>query len=114
VIRQGDVRWADLPDPVGSSAAYRRPVIVVQCDDFNRSRLGTVLCVPLTSELRWAEAAGNVLLQTSSTGLSKPSVAQAHLLLAIDRSFLDESRVGRLEDEELALLFSAIDQVLGR
>ena len=58
VITQGDVCWADLPDPTGSGPGFRRPVVVVQGDAFNRSRIATVVCVPLTSNLRWADAPG--------------------------------------------------------
>ncbi len=60
VISQGDVWWADLAEPVGSVPGYRRPVIVVQSDSFNRSSLRTVVAVPLTSNLRWSTAPGNV------------------------------------------------------
>lgn len=75
VISQGDIWWADLPDPTGSRPGFRRPVVVVQGDSFNRSRLAIVVCVPLTSNTKWAEAPGNVLLSARLTGLSKKSVA---------------------------------------
>lgn len=75
VIGQGEVWWADLPDPVGSGSGFRRPVLIVQGDALNRSRIATVVCVPLTSNLRWADAPGNVLLSARSTGLPKDSVA---------------------------------------
>ena len=114
MIQQGDVRWADLPDPVGSAAAYRRPVVVVQGDELNRSRLGTIVCVPLTSTLKWADAPGSLLLQAESTGLSRDSVAQAHLLVALDRGFLDSERIGRLGPADLEALLESIDVVLGR
>lgn len=114
MILQGDIRWADLPDPVGSSAAYRRPVVVLQGNQFNRSRLGTVVCVPLTTTLKWAEAAGNVLMKATVTGLPKDSVAQVTQLLALDRAMLDEERVGRIGRDELELLCAAVDVVLGR
>ena len=114
MIRQGDVRWADLPDPAGSAVAYRRPVVVVQCDDLNRSRLGTVVCVPLTTTLKWAEAPGNVSLDAGVTGLPKDSVAQASQIFALDRTLLDETRAGRLGHEDLEPILFAIDLVLGR
>ncbi|MFN5795985.1 MAG: type II toxin-antitoxin system PemK/MazF family toxin, partial [Planctomyces sp.] len=59
-MQQGEIWWADLDAPVGSTAGFRRPVLIVQCDSFNRSRIATVVCVPLTSNLKWAEAPGNV------------------------------------------------------
>jgi mRNA interferase MazF len=114
VILQGDVRWADLPDPVGSAAAYRRPVVVVQGNDLNRSRLGTVVCVPLTTTLKWAEAPGNVLLSSTATGLKKDSVAQASQIVALDRSALEDEKEGRVGAEDLGEILSAIDLVLGR
>jgi len=113
VTAQGDVCWADIPDPVGSGPGFRRPVVVVQGDALNRSRLGTVVCVPLTSNLKWADAPGNVLLRDQATSLPKDSVANVSQLVALDRSLLTE-RVGRITRKQLALLFAGIDIVLGR
>jgi mRNA interferase MazF len=113
VIAQGDVCWADLADPVGSAPGFRRPVVVVQGDAFNRSRIATVVCVPLTSNLKWADAPGNVLLPARSTGLAKHSVANVSQLVTLDRSVLGE-RVGRLSRKQLALVFAGIDLVLRR
>ena len=59
VIAQGDVCWADLPDPTGSGPGFRRPVVVIQGNPLNRSRVATVVCVPLTSNLRWADGGEN-------------------------------------------------------
>ncbi len=113
VIAQGDVWWADLPDPVGSGPGFRRPVVVVQGDPFNRSRIATAVCVPLTSKIEWAEAPGNVLLNARSTGLPKDSVANVLQLVALDRSLLTE-RVGRVSRRQMALLLAGIDIVLGQ
>ena len=113
VVSQGDVCWAELPDPVGSGPGFRRPVVVVQGDALNRSRIATVVCVPLTSHLAWAEAPGNVLLRTRTTGLPRDSVANVSQLVALDRAILGE-RVGRLSRKQLDLLLSGIDVVLGR
>jgi mRNA interferase MazF len=113
VIAQGDVCWAGLPDPVGSGPGFRRPVLVVQGDAFNRSRVATVVCVPLTSNLRWAEAPGNVLLPAKSTGLTKDSVANVSQVVTLDRGLLTE-RVGRVSKNQLELVFSGLDIVLGR
>ena len=95
VVSQGEVWWADLPDPIGSGPGFRRPVIVVQGNSLNRSKLGTTVCVPLTSNVRWAEAPGNVLLGPSDTNLQKPSVAMVSQVVAIDKELLNE-HVGRL------------------
>ena len=113
VVAQGDVYWADLPDPAGSGPGYRRPVVVVQGDAFNRSRLATVLCAPLTSNLRWADAPGNVLLPAAMTGLPRDSVAVLPQLVAVDRSLLTE-RVGRISKQKIKLLLAGIDVVVGR
>ena len=113
VISQGEIWWADLPVPVGSGPGFRRPVVVVQGDALNRSRLATAVCVPLTSNLRWADAPGNVLLAARTTGLPRDSVANASQVVALDRSLLDE-RAGRLPRAKLELLLSGLDVVLGR
>jgi mRNA interferase MazF len=72
-----------------------------------------VLCVPLTSNLKWARAPGNLLLRADSTGLPKDSVANVSQVVTIDRSFLEE-RAGRISKRQLALLFAGLDVVLGR
>lgn len=113
VISQGDVRWAELPPPVGSGPGYRRPVVIVQGDSLNRSRLATAVCVPLTSNLRWADAPGNVLLAARQTGLPKDSVANVSRVVALDRTLLEE-RAGRIPRAKLDLLLAGIDVVLGR
>ena len=113
VITQGDVCWAELPAPTGSGPGFRRPVIVVQGDALNRSRVATALCVPLTSNLRWAEAPGNALLTARITGLPKDSVANVSQLVALDRDLL-EDRVGRIPRTKINLLLAGIDIVLGR
>jgi mRNA interferase MazF len=113
VIAQGHVYWADLPDPTGSGPGFRRPVLVVQGDALNRSRLKTVVCVPLTSNLRWGDAPGNVMLPARATGLPKDSVANASQIITLDRTLLTEE-VGRLSKRQLELILSGIDIVLGR
>ena len=113
VVAQGDVVWASLPDPVGSGPGYRRPVVVVQGDALNASRLATVVVVPLTSNVRWASAPGNVSLAPRRTGLPKESVANVSQIVAVDREILTE-HVGRISRRELGLILSGIDVVLGR
>ena len=113
VVGQGDVCWASLPDPTGSAPGFRRPVVVVQGDAFNASRLATVVVVPLTSKLRWASAPGNVLLIAKRTGLPRDSVANVSQIVAIDRAILTE-RVGQLSATDIELLLNGIDLVLGR
>jgi mRNA interferase MazF len=112
-LGQGQVWWADLPDPTGSGAGFRRPVVIVQGDAFNRSRIATVVCVPLTSNLRLAEAPGNVLLRARSTGLPRDSVANVSQIVTIDRALLSEL-AGTLSSRQLGLVLAGIDLVLGR
>jgi mRNA interferase MazF len=113
VISQGEVWWADLPAPVGSAPGFRRPFVVVQGEALNRSRISTVVCVPLTGNLRWADAPGNVQLSARVTGLPKDSVANVSQVLTLDRDLLTE-RVGTLPRAKVELLFIGIDIVLGR
>ena len=113
VISQGEIWWADLPDPTGSGPGFRRPVVVVQGDSFNRSRLATVVCVPLTSNTKWANAPGNVLLSSRLTGLPKESVANVSQIVSLDKTLLTD-RLGKLPRTKLGLVLSGIDVVLGR
>jgi len=113
VVAQGEVWWADLPDPTGSGPGFRRPVVVLQGDALNRSRLAIVVCVPLTSNLRWANAPGNVVLPARSTGLGRDSVANLSQVITIDKTLLSE-RMGRLSRSQIDLLLTGLDIVLGR
>lgn len=113
MIAQGDVWWADLPDPTGSGPGFRRPVVVVQGDAVNRSRIATVVCVPLTSNLRWADAPGNVSLTARVTGLPKDSVANVCQVITLDKSLLTD-QVGRLPRRKLELILAGIAIILGR
>ena len=113
VISQGEVWWASLPPPTGSGPGFRRPVVVVQGDALNQSRIATVVCVPLTSNLQWAEAPGHVRLSARTTNLPKDSVAKAPHIVALDKVVLTE-RVGKLSRAKVELLLAGIDVVLGR
>ena len=112
-VSQGEVWWADLGEPRGSKPGFRRPVLVIQGDSFNRSRLATAVCVALTSNVKWAEAPGNVLLPAMATGLPKESVANVSQLVTLDKSELTE-RVGKLPKAKLELVLSGVDVLLGR
>jgi mRNA interferase MazF len=113
VVSQGEVWWADLPAPAGSGPGFRRPVVIVQGDALNRSRIATVICVPLTSNLKWAMAPGNVHLPARLTGLAKDSVANVSQIVSTDKDFLTE-RVGKLPRSKLELVLSGIDTALGK
>ena len=113
VISQGEVWWAELPAVGRSTGGFQRPVLVVQCDALNRSRIATVLCVPLTSNLKWALAPGNVVLPPTLTGLDQEAVANVTRTLALDREVLKE-RVGKLPAAKLELVLAGVDSVLGK
>lgn len=111
VISQGEIWWADLPSPSGSGPGFPRPVVVVQSDVLNRSRIATVICVPLTSNLKWALAPGNVRLSARDTGLSKDSVANVSQVISLDEEILTR-RLGRLAAPVLDSLLAGIYLVL--
>lgn len=113
MISQGDVWWADFGTPRGSEPGFRRPVVIIQSDSFNRSRIATVVCVALTSNMRWATAPGNAVLDASTTGLPRDSVAIVSQLATLDRSALME-HVGTLPPRALELVLTGIDVLLGR
>ena len=89
-MRRGEIWWASLPEPIGSEPGSRRPLLIVQSDEFIRSRIATVLGVVLTTNTRLAEAPGNVLLPRASTGLPKDSVANVSQIVTADKRFLTE------------------------
>ena len=113
MISQGDIWWAELGAPAGSAPGVRRPVVVVPGDSFNRSRIATVVCVPLTSNLLWAEAPGNVMLPARATRLSKDSVANVSQLPTLERGVLAE-HVVKLSGRRVETIRSGIEVVLGR
>ena len=109
-IQRGEIWWADLPEPRGSGPGDRRPVLVIQADAFNRSRIQTVIVAVITSNLELARAPGNDLLPGGSSGLARDSVVNVSQLLTLDRSFLTElagalpPRLLRLVDDGLHLV----------
>ena len=89
-MQRWDIWWAALPEPAGSGPGYRWSVLVVQADDFNRSRIGTVVVAVLTSNLALAQAPGNVLVRARRSGLPRDSVANVSQLLTVDKRLLTE------------------------
>jgi mRNA interferase MazF len=106
-IQRGEIWWADLPEPRRSEPGYRRPVLVVQADSFNLSRIQTAIVAAITTNVELANAPGNVLLPARSAGLPRDSVVNISQLLTLDRSFLTEqagtlpARLQRSVDEGL-------------
>jgi mRNA interferase MazF len=95
VIRRGEIWWVELDDPVGSSPGYRRPVLILQADWANQSRIRTVVVVTITSNLAAAEAPGNLLVQPRDSGLPKPCVVNVSQVVTLDRQLL-AGRIGHL------------------
>jgi mRNA interferase MazF len=89
-VTRGEIWWADLPEPRGSEPGFRRPVLIIQADSFNRSEIQTTLVAVITGNLWLAELPGNVLLPAKLSGLPKNSVINVSQLLTLDRSFLLE------------------------
>jgi mRNA interferase MazF len=112
VVEHGQVWWADLGEPDGSEPGYHRPVLVVQSDAFNRSRIRTVIAVVLSTNARLIDAPGNVLLPAKATGLPKDSVANVSQLVTVDRDFLGEL-VGRVRGQFLKDVENGLRLVLG-
>ena len=110
-MERGSVWWAELPDPVASEPGFRRPVVVVSSDAFNQSRIRTVVAVVLTSNLRLAEAPGNVLIAAADSGLPKDSVANVSQVITVDKSFLTK-RCGCLSSLVLKALDNGLRLVL--
>jgi mRNA interferase MazF len=110
-IRRGEVWWARLPEPAASEPGYRRPVLVVSSDEFNRSRIRTVLAAALTTNLRLAEAPGNVLVAAGDAGLPRDSVVNVSQIVTVDKSFLGE-RAGRIGARSLLAVENGLRLVL--
>lgn len=107
VIEQGDVVWVDLPPPTGSAPAGRRPVVVLQHNRFNRTRISTVVVLAITSNLKYAELPGNVRLRKGEAGLPRPSVVNVTQIATIDRTDVAE-KLGRLSDQRLQEVWSGL------
>lgn len=111
VIKRGDIWWAGLPEPGGSEPGYRRPVLVVQSDAFNRSRINTVVVVAITSNLDLAAAPGNVRLTRRQSKLPRESVVVVSQILTLDRRFLTDC-IGSLSSATLSDVVRGIRLVL--
>ena len=111
-MKRGEVWWASLPTPTGSGPGFRRPVLVVQSNPFNESRISTVVVAVVTSNLGLADAPGNVRLSKSEAGLQKPSVVNVSQLITLDRSLLT-SKVRALSPSTMHQVDEGLRLVLG-
>lgn len=112
-MSRGDVHWCDLGEPTGSAPAKRRPVLVIQADEYNRSRLATTVVAVLTSNTALAAMPGNVFLPTLASGLPKDSVANVTALATVDLRDLDPHPVGQVPDHLMREVDHGVRGVLG-
>ena len=110
-MKRGEIWWADLPEPRGSEPGYRRPVLIVQADSFNESRIQTVLIAAISSNTALAGAPGNVLLAKGSAGLKLDSVVNVSQITTLDRRYLLE-RAGALSAKTAARIDTGLRMVL--
>jgi mRNA interferase MazF len=90
VIKRGEIWWAELPESVGSGLGYRRPVVIIQSNEFNKSKINTIIAAVITSNIRLAAASGNVLLSVKKSKLPKENVVNVSQIITIDKSFLTD------------------------
>lgn len=111
VINQGDVFWIDLGEPTGSEPGYRHPHVVIQNNLFNRSRINTVVVCTITSNLKRAEAPGNVLLSKGEANLTKRCVVNISQLFTVDKSDLRE-KIGTLSNQRIEQIINGIQMLM--
>ena len=110
-MKRGEIWWAELPSPGGSGPGYRRPVLVVQADPFNRSRISTVVTAIISSNLRLADAPGNVFLGRRQSRLPKDSVVNVSQLVTLDRKYLSD-RAGKLSPKQMTTIDEGLRLIL--
>ena len=108
---RGEIWWGSLPEPTGSGPGFRRPLLIVSANSFNDSRISTVVAAVNTSNLRLADAPGNVRLPAKGTGLTKASVVNVSQIITVDKTFLTE-RIGNLNPRLLAEVDDGLRLVL--
>ena len=110
-MKRGEIWWADLTEPRASEPGFSRPVLILQSDEFNRSRINTVIAAAITSSTKLAAAPGNVLLSKRSINLGRESVVNVSQIVTLDKSFLSE-RVGKLQPQKLREVDEGVRLVL--
>ena len=112
VVQRGEIWWASLPAPLASGPGYRRPVVVVQTDQFNESRISKIVIATITSNLRLAAAPGNVVLLPTDSGLPAESVINVSQVMTVDKSFLTD-QIGALPHRAMNAVDAGLRLVLG-
>ena len=111
VIKRGQIWWAELPEPMGSGPGYRRPLLIIQSNNFNKSKINTIIAAVITFNIRLSAAPGNILLSTQKSKLPKESVINVSQLITIDKSFLTE-KVNTLSNSIMANVDEGVRLVL--
>lgn len=111
-MKRGEIWWASLPDPDGSAPGYRRPVLIIQANEFNESRINTLIAAIITSNVILATAPGNKLLKARRSGLPRDSVVNVSQIITVDKRLLTE-KVKRLDDGILEEIEDGLRLVLG-
>lgn len=111
-MERGDIWWASLPEALGSEPGFRRPLLIVQDDTFNASRIRTVVALAITSNVGLAKAPGNIHLAVQDSGLPQPSVVNVSQIITVDRTLLTE-RIRRLSKQTMADIDKGLRLVLG-
>jgi mRNA interferase MazF len=110
-INRGEIWWAALPDPVGSTPGYKRPILIIQSNEFNKSKINTAIAAVITTNTRLAAAPGNILLSAKNSKLPKESVVNVSQVITVDKSFLTE-KVHTLSDAIMAQVDEGLRLVL--
>lgn len=111
VIKQGDIYWIDLGEPIGAQSAYRHPHVVIQNNVFNRSRIATVVVCALTSNLKRVNAPGNILLEKNEANLPKQSVVNVSQIFTVSKDQLQQ-KIGTLSQERIEQVLAGINLVI--
>ena len=111
-MKRGEIWWASMDEPRASEPGYRRPVVIVSTNEFNRSLIQTVIVAVVTSNLRLIDAPGNFKITKKQSDLSKDSIVNVSQLITLDKAFLTES-IGKLNSKNINFLNEGIRLVLG-
>ncbi len=111
VIKRGQIWWAELPEPIESGPGYRRPLLIIQSNSFNKSKINTIIAAVITSNIRLSAAPGNIVLSTQKSKLPKESVINVSQLITIDKSFLTE-KINTLSNSIMANVDEGVRLVL--
>jgi len=111
VIKRGEIWWAEIPEPKGLEPEYKRPLVVIQSNEFNKSRINTIVAAVITTNIRLAQAPGNIMLTVKQSNLPKKSVINVSQVITIDKTFLNE-KAGTLSNKIMDIVDDGLRLVL--